>query len=147
MEEDVMTTRTADISETQTPEYAARTARNREAFLDFVRLYYDEMKVREAFERYVHEDYMQHNPAVVDGREAAIAHLDKLLQLPTVSMNVRRILVDGDYAFVHLIGRQGPHDPGHALMNVFRMEDGIIIEHWDVAQAIPATTASGRGMD
>ena len=141
-----MHVRTADLSEAQGPEYAARTARNRAAFLDFVRLYYDEMKVREAFERYIHIDYMQHNPAVVDGREAAIAHLDKLLALPTVSMEVRRILVDGDYAFVHLIGRQGPHDPGHSLMNVFRMEDGIIMEHWDVAQPVPATTASGRGM-
>ncbi|AKH43949.1 putative SnoaL-like aldol condensation-catalyzing enzyme [Altererythrobacter atlanticus] len=138
--------RTAELSEAASADYAARTARNREAFLDFVRLYYDEMKVREAFERYVHPDYIQHNPAVVDGREAAIAHLEGLLARPTVSMDVRRLLVDGDYAVAHLIGRQGPEDPGHALMNIFRMEDGIIVEHWDVAQPVPATTASGRGM-
>ena len=140
------TDRNASLSEASTAEYAARTARNREAFLDFVRLYYDEMKVREAFERYVHVDYMQHNPAVIDGREAAIAHVEGLLALPTVSMDVRRLLVDGDYAVAHLIGRQGPDDPGHALMNIFRMEDGIIVEHWDVAQKVPAETASGRGM-
>jgi predicted SnoaL-like aldol condensation-catalyzing enzyme len=143
---DAMNQRTADLSESSSAEYAQRTARNRAAFLDFVRLYYDEMKVREAFERYVHPDYMQHNPAVVDGREAAIAHLERLLALPTVSMDVRRVLVDGDYAVAHLIGRQGPEDPGHALMNIFRMEDGVIVEHWDVAQPIPAQTASGRGM-
>jgi len=141
-----MTARTADLADAATPDYAERTARNRAAFLDFVRLYYDEMKVREAFERYVHPDYMQHNPAVIDGREPAIAHLEGLLARATVSMDVRRLLVDGDYAFAHLIGRQGPEDPGHALMNVFRMEDGIIVEHWDVAQPIPAQTASGRGM-
>lgn len=139
-------TRTVSPSDASTAEYAARTRRNREAFLDFVRLYYDEMKVREAFERYVHADYIQHNPAVVDGREPAIAHLERLLARSTASMDVRRILVDGDYAFAHLLGRQGPEDPGHALMNVFRMEDGIIVEHWDVAQPIPSTTASGRGM-
>lgn len=138
--------RTVELSESQSAEYASRTTRNRAAFLDFVKLYYDEMKLREAFERYVHIDYMQHNPAVVDGREAAIAHLEGLLARPTVSMDVRRILVDGDYAVAHLIGRQGPDDPGHALMNIFRLEDGIIMEHWDVAQAIPAETASGRGM-
>ncbi|ODU69216.1 MAG: polyketide cyclase [Novosphingobium sp. SCN 66-18] len=141
-----MPPRTAGITESQSPEYAARTARNRALLLDFVRLYYDEMKVREAFERYVHPDYMQHNPAVIDGREAAIAHLEGLLARPTVSMDVRRILVDGDYGFVHLIGRQGPEDPGHALMNIFRFADGLIVEHWDVAQPVPATTASGRGM-
>lgn len=141
-----MPPRTAGITESQSPEYAARTARNRALLLDFVRLYYDEMKVRESFERYVHPDYMQHNPAVTDGREAAIAHLEGLLARPTVSMDVRRILVDGDYGFVHLIGRQGPEDPGHALMNIFRFADGLIVEHWDVAQPVPATTASGRGM-
>jgi predicted SnoaL-like aldol condensation-catalyzing enzyme len=138
--------RAASISEAAGDDYKRRTARNREAFLEFVRLYYDEMKVREAFERYVDADYIQHNPAVVDGREAAIAHLEGLLARPTVSMDVRRLLVDGDYAVAHLIGRQGPEDPGHALMNIFRMEDGIIMEHWDVAQAIPEVTASGRGM-
>lgn len=141
-----MNMRTAELTEASTPEYVARTNRTRAAFLDFVRLYYDEMKVREAFERYVHVDYMQHNPAVTDGREAAIAHLEGLLARPTVSMDVRRILVDGDYAVAHLIGRQGPEDPGHALMNIFRFEDGLIVEHWDVAQPVPATTASGRGM-
>jgi predicted SnoaL-like aldol condensation-catalyzing enzyme len=141
-----MNMRTAALAEASTPEYATRTNRNRAAFLEFVRLYYDEMKVREAFERYVHIDYIQHNPAVTDGREAAIAHLEGLLARPTVSMDVRRILVDGDYAVAHLIGRQGPEDPGHALMNIFRFEDGRIVEHWDVAQPVPATTASGRGM-
>jgi len=131
----------------ETPAHLAKTARNRAAFLAFVDLYYRQKKVREAFEAYVAADYIQHNPAVRDGREAAIAHLDGLLARPTVTMDVRRVLVDGDHAAVHLIGRQGPEDRGHALMNVFRMEDGIIVEHWDVAQPIPPHTASGRGMD
>lgn len=141
-----MHTASVDPAEAESAEYVARTARNRLAFLDFVRLYYTEHQVREAFERYIHPDYMQHNPAVADGREAAIAHLEMLLASPTVSMDVRRLLVDGDYAVAHLIGRQGPDDPGHALMNIFRFEDGVIVEHWDVAQPIPATTVSGRGM-
>lgn len=141
-----MQSRTTGITEANSPEYTMLTSRNRAILLDFVRLYYDEMKVREAFERYIHPDYMQHNPAVTDGREAAIAHLEALLARPTVTMDVRRVLVDGDYGVVHLIGRQGPDDPGHALMNIFRFADGVIVEHWDVAQPIPATTASGRGM-
>lgn len=142
-----MTDRNISVERAAQPDYIATTARNREAFLEFIRLYYYEKKIREAFELYVSPDYMQHNPAVVDGREAAIAHLEGLLARSTASMDVRRVIVDGDYAAVHLIGRQGPEDPGHALMNFFRMEDGIIVEHWDVAQKIPAQTASGRGMD
>ena len=127
-----------------TPAYQARTARNRAAFLDFVRLYYGERKVREAFDRYVAVDYQQHNPNIADGREAAVAWLLKMTTGSTVRMDIRRITVDGDYAVVHLHASQGPSDPGHVIMNLFRLRDGIIQEHWDVTQAVPATTASGR---
>lgn len=126
--------------------YQAKTAKNRAAFLQFADLYYGQHKTREAFERFVAKDYIQHNPNAKDGRDAAIAFLATLMAKPTVSMDVRRILVDGDYAVVHLIGRQGPEDPGHAIMNIFRMHDGMIVEHWDVTQPVPAKTASGRPM-
>lgn len=131
-------------AEAATPTYQARTARNRAAFLDFVRLYYAERKVREAFERYVAVDYQQHNPHIADGREAAVAWLLKMTTGSTVRMEIRRITVDGDYAVVHLHASQGPEDPGHVIMNLFRLQDGIIQEHWDVTQAVPATTTSGR---
>lgn len=134
----------ATPAEAATPAYQARTARNRVAFLDFVRLYYGERKVREAFDRYVAPDYQQHNPHIADGREAAVAWLLKMTTGSTVRMEIRRITVDGDYAVVHLRASQGPDDPGHVIMNLFRLQDGIIQEHWDVTQAVPATTASGR---
>ena len=134
----------ATPEEAATPAYQARTARNRAAFLDFVRLYYGERKVREAFDRYVAADYQQHNPHIADGREAAVAWLLKMTTGSTVRMDIRRITVDGDYAVVHLHASQGPADPGHVIMNLFRLRDGIIQEHWDVTQAVPATTASGR---
>jgi predicted SnoaL-like aldol condensation-catalyzing enzyme len=141
-----MPPRTAGITESQSPEYAARTARNRALLLDFVRLYYDEMKVREAFERYVHPDYMQHNPAVTDGREAAIAHLEGPARTAD-GQHGRPPHPGGWRLWIRPSDcRQGPEDPGHALMNIFRFADGLIVEHWDVAQPVPATTASGRGM-
>jgi len=134
----------ATPEEAATPDYLARTAVNRTAFLDFVRLYYGERKVREAFDRYVAADYQQHNPHIADGREAAVAWLLKMTTGSTVRMAIRRITVDGDYAVVHLHASQGPDDPGHIIMNLFRLQDGIIREHWDVTQPVPATTASGR---
>ena len=134
----------ATPAEAATPEYQARTALNRAAFLDFVRLYYGERRVREAFDRYVSVDYQQHNPNIADGREAAVAWLLKMTTGSSVRMEIRRITVDGDYAVVHLRASQGPDDPGHVIMNLFRLRDGIIQEHWDVTQAVPATTASGR---
>ena len=62
----------------------------------------------------------------------------------TTEIQVRRVLVDGDYATVQIIGRMGPDDPGSAIINIFHLKDGLITEHWDVTQAMPKETASGR---
>lgn len=129
---------------TASPEYVAKTARNRAIMTDFVTLLYEEKQPRLAFERYVDEGYIQHNPNIPDGREEALAWLEPVWNLPEAEIQVRRVLVDGDYAFVQIIGRMNRDDPGSAVMNIFRLEDGIIMEHWDVTQAMPESTASGR---
>jgi predicted SnoaL-like aldol condensation-catalyzing enzyme len=127
-----------------TAEYVTLTARNRAIMIHFVTLLYQEKKAREAFELYVDEGYIQHNPKIPDGREAALAWLEPVWDLPEAQVQVRRVLVDGNYGFVQIIGRMDSKDPGSAVMNIFRLEDGIIMEHWDVTQAMPAATASGR---
>ncbi len=129
---------------TASPEYVAKTARNRAIMTDFVTLLYEKKQPRLAFERYVDEGYIQHNPNIPDGREEALAWLEPVWDLPEAEIQVRRVLVDGDYAFVQIIGRMNRDDPGSAVMNIFRLEDGIIMEHWDVTQAMPESTASGR---
>ena len=78
--------------------------------------------------------------------EIVFAQLDAELARtePDAEIQVRRVLVDGDFATVQIIGRMSAKDPGSAVMNIFRLEDGVIVEHWDVTQAMPAETASGR---
>ena len=111
---------------------------------DFVNLLYGQRQPRIAFEKYVHEDYVQHNPIIADGRENALKWLEPVFSKPDAEIQVRRVLVDGDFATIQIIGRMSAEDPGSAVMNIFRLENGIIIEHWDVTQAMPAQTASGR---
>ncbi|MFM2289962.1 MAG: hypothetical protein RL684_3105, partial [Pseudomonadota bacterium] len=79
-----------------------QTAANRAIVLDFVDLFYRQRRVREAFERHVAEDYTQHNPNIPDGREAAIAMLAPKFADPQAIFDVKRVLVDGDLACVHL---------------------------------------------
>ena len=124
--------------------YLAKTAANREIITDFVNLLYGQRQPRIAFEKYVHEDYVQHNPIIADGRENALKWLEPVFSKPDAEIQVRRVLVDGDFATIQIIGRMSAEDPGSAVMNIFRLENGIIIEHWDVTQAMPAQTASGR---
>lgn len=131
-------------AQTQTDAYIELTARNRAIMIDFVDILYAQRQPRVAFEKYVHVDYVQHNPIIADGRENALKWLEPVFSKPDAEIQVRRVLVDGEYATVQIIGRMSPEDPGSAVINIFRLVDGIIYEHWDVTQAMPAETASGR---
>ncbi|HWW63717.1 MAG TPA: nuclear transport factor 2 family protein [Sphingomonadaceae bacterium] len=134
----------APAQEVASEDYRAKTERNRAVMRDFVTLLYDKRDPRAAFEKYVHPDYIQHNPGIADGREEALKWLEPVFSRKETEIQVRRVLVDGDFATVQIIGRMGPDDPGSAVMNIFRLENGLIVEHWDVTQAMPAQTASGR---
>ena len=50
---------------------------------------------------------------------------------------MKRILVDGDLAAIHLFGCGDPSTPGAAVVDLYRLEDGKIVEHWDVIQPMP----------
>ena len=129
---------------TETEAYQATTARTRAVMTDFVRILYEQRQPRVAFEKYVHENYVQHNPVIADGRENALKWLEPVFAKTDAEIQVRRVLVDGDFATVQIIGRMSPDDPGSAIINIFRLEAGLIFEHWDVTQAMPSATASGR---
>jgi predicted SnoaL-like aldol condensation-catalyzing enzyme len=119
---------------------------NRQILMDFIELFYHRRQVRLAFERHVAEDYIQHNPNIGDGREAAIEALEPLFGLPTASFQIHRILVDGDYAAIHLHGRRSPDVLGGAVVDLYRFSGGRIVEHWDVLQPIPEQAANPHAM-
>lgn len=118
------------------------TERNRAIITDFARLFYTDRDVRTAFDRYVAKDYIQHNPGILDGRDAAIAALAPMFARPGSRYDVKRILVDGDMAMIHLHGRGGPDGLGGAVADIYRLKDGKIVEHWDVLQPIKADTVN-----
>jgi len=113
----------------------------------FVSLFYDQGRVREAYETYVAEDYIQHNPHATDGRDAAIAFLEPFYERnPTHRMTVHRVIVQDPYIVVHLHGQTGPQDRGAAAIDILRVENCLIAEHWDVTQPVPETSANENGM-
>jgi predicted SnoaL-like aldol condensation-catalyzing enzyme len=120
---------------------------NRQIVERFIDLFYRQGRVREAFETYVHEDYIQHNPLAPDGRAAAIAALEPYFaSQPDAVREVHRIIVDGDLAAIHVRSRQNPQDRGFAIVDILRLENGKIVEHWDVIQAVPEQSANPHPM-
>lgn len=122
------------------------TSRNRAIIQDFARMFYTDKNVKGAFEKHVVADYIQHNPGIADGREAAIAALAPKFSNPNAVFEVKRILVDGDLAAIHLFGRGDPATRGAAVADIYRLKDGKIVEHWDVLQPIPETSVNPHPM-
>ena len=125
----------------------AQTLSNREIVERFIDLFYRQGRVREAFETYVAENYIQHNPLAPDGRAAAIAALEPYFaSQPDAVREVHRIIVDGDLAAVHVRSRRNAEDRGFAIVDILRLENGRIVEHWDVIQAVPEQSANPHPM-
>jgi predicted SnoaL-like aldol condensation-catalyzing enzyme len=90
-----------------------------------------------AVDRYIHPEYIQHNPTVAPGRDALKAFLDHIRQLsPHATHDIKRAFVDGDHVIVHYNVRRWEGDKGFAVMDVFRIENDLIREHWDVVQDV-----------
>ncbi len=124
----------------------SETERNRAIVSDFARLFYGERQVRQAFERYVVPNYIQHNPNIADGREAAIVALETKFSNPQARFEVQRIIVDGAFAVIHLHGRPSPNSWGGAVADIYRLANGKIVEHWDVLQPVPETAINPHPM-
>ncbi|WP_292932460.1 nuclear transport factor 2 family protein [Novosphingobium sp. PASSN1] len=112
------------------------TERNRAVITAFARLFYGERDVRAAFKRYVASDYIQHNANILDGREAAIAALEPMFRQEGSRFEIKRIVVDGDMAVIHLHGRAGAQGNGGTVADIYRLKHGKIVEHWDILQPI-----------
>lgn len=93
----------------------------------------------EAAKAYFGPQFVDHNPeAPADGIEGIKRFLGYLRsKFPLSHFEIKRVLADGDYVIVHGHGVREPGTRGRAVMDIFRLEQGKIVEHWDVAQEIP----------
>jgi predicted SnoaL-like aldol condensation-catalyzing enzyme len=122
------------------------TERSRKIVTDFARIFYTERDVKRAFETHVVPEYIQHNPGIADGRDAAVAALTPMFSAHGATFEVKRIMVDGEMAVIHLFGRGDPKTPGAAVADIYRLKDGKIVEHWDVLQPMPSKSANPHPM-
>jgi predicted SnoaL-like aldol condensation-catalyzing enzyme len=70
-------------------------------------------------------------------------------RVPERPTHIKRVIAEGDLVATHAHLDLEPHDPdkrGRALADFFRLDDGKVVEHWDVIQDIPATSANDNGM-
>lgn len=123
-----------------------RSEHNRRTVLEFYDLAINQ-KDFEAAEAYLGPRYIQHNPSAPDGKEGLRAFIRHLREnQPGYRSEIKRSFVDGDFVILHVHNRPTPDARGRAVVDIFRLEDGKVVEHWDVIQDIPEHPANDNTM-
>ncbi|MHB8845855.1 MAG: nuclear transport factor 2 family protein [Nitrospirota bacterium] len=137
------------IAGTATPA-AGADARQLEENKRFVREFYEtaiNRKDADGAMKYLGSRYIQHNQNAEDGAEG----LKKVILFlrekhPKAHSEVKRIFAEGDYVILHVHAVRDPGSRGMAVIDIFRLEQGKIVEHWDVHEDISERPANANGM-
>jgi predicted SnoaL-like aldol condensation-catalyzing enzyme len=89
-------------------------------------------------------DYIQHNPLVADGREGLFEFVSALPA--TTRFESQLAIAEGDYVMIHGRYSDNGYPTNWVVVDILRLENGIMVEHWDVIQDEAKSSASGRPM-
>jgi predicted SnoaL-like aldol condensation-catalyzing enzyme len=95
----------------------------------------------------MNDDYIQHNPFAASGKAAFKQAISGMLKNnPNLKFEIKHVYVDGNYVIFHSLYQLNKDDRGSAVVDILRVENGKIAEHWDVGQRIPEKSANDNGM-
>jgi predicted SnoaL-like aldol condensation-catalyzing enzyme len=110
---------------------------NRRVVETMYNLLMNDHKVDEALE-YIDPKYRQHNVRAPDGKEFLRgAFKARFAEHPSFRSDIKRTVADGDLVVVHTHERFNPNDLGNIIIDIYRVENGLIVEHWDAYMPVP----------
>jgi len=138
--------RKASRKSVRKPAAGAQLAANKKLVLAF----YEQIIGRKDFDaarRYMGATYRQHAPYAADGPEGLRAWLAGFkAAFPNHRYEVKRVIAEGPYVMLHLHGMGGPNPHGESVVDIFRVEKGKVVEHWDIIQPIPDSADNANSM-
>lgn len=138
-----------DSRHDQSKSYQSNSRNNEELVVQFYdKVFNQRLDVKKLAMQYLTEDYIQHNPYVPTGRQGFIDAIGGYLPLvPDTKWDIKQVITDGDLVVLHIhVHSLSDTGPGTALVDIFRVCRGKIVEHWDVSQQIPTQMAHNNGM-
>ena len=126
---------------------AAPPAGNKAIVTAFYEMAFVKHKPTLAARAYLSDHYIQHNPHVPNGIAPFIGYFEQYFRThPTASSRIYRVIAEDDLVVIHSHAKENPQDAGLALIDIFRVDHGKIVEHWDVMQPVVAKTPNGNTM-
>ena len=98
-------------------------------------------------DEFISPDYIQHSQMASPGIDSLKRFLDeKRLDNPNALQHLKRTFVDGDHVILHYHVQPFPEDLGFGVVDIFRLENGLIVEHWDCVQPVPTDSPNPNSM-
>lgn len=136
----------ANPSASSAARHLAQEEANRALVLAFYDGFFNQHQV-DAAAAVLTEDYIQHNPFVPNGKAAFVEYFRGYFkEFPDSRARVIRSATDGDLVYLHVHSSSGPGHRGEAVVDIFRVVNGRIVEHWDVVQEVPEQAVNANTM-
>ena len=92
-------------------------------------------------------NYTQHNPGLGHGKASLIKFFQDFWEIyPKPGYYLKRIIAENDLVAIHYHFQPEPDEEGYAIVDIFRIEDGKLVEHWDVCQNMPEKSLNDSPM-
>jgi predicted SnoaL-like aldol condensation-catalyzing enzyme len=124
----------------------AQEERNRELVVKFYDGVFNQHEVEKGA-AVLSDDYRQHNPGVPNGKKPFVDYFTGFFKTHSEShARIVRSAATDDLVWLHIHSTNGSLDRGRAIVDIFRVKNGKIVEHWDVIQAVPEKSANDNTM-
>jgi predicted SnoaL-like aldol condensation-catalyzing enzyme len=123
-------------------------AENKRIAADFFHTFYNDKNMEKA-RKMMLPDFVNHHPHSGKGAEETInaVHTHLFGKSPEFKVFIKRIVAEGDLVWIQCYTQDHPADHGKMSMDIWRIENGKIAEHWDIIQDIPADVTPSSMFD